>query len=100
MTLDTFFKKFDQFADAPDAVAKMRYVFSPNGATHHSLGHRPRKSVPTEPRALKGRTMVARANNIPIWLAPTGLHPLLNPLPRALPWAAMNRPFGVEECTS
>lgn len=24
MTLDTFFKKFDQFADAPDAVAKMR----------------------------------------------------------------------------
>ena len=24
MTLDTFFKKFDTFADAPDAVAKMR----------------------------------------------------------------------------
>ncbi|MFM2198812.1 MAG: hypothetical protein RLZZ505_2244 [Verrucomicrobiota bacterium] len=24
MTLETFFKKFDQFADAPDAVAKMR----------------------------------------------------------------------------
>lgn len=24
MTLDTFFKKFEQFADAPDAVAKMR----------------------------------------------------------------------------
>jgi type I restriction enzyme S subunit len=24
MTLDTFFKKFDQFADAPNAVAKMR----------------------------------------------------------------------------
>jgi type I restriction enzyme S subunit len=24
MTLDTFFEKFDQFADAPDAVAKMR----------------------------------------------------------------------------
>jgi len=24
MTLETFFEKFDQFADAPDAVAKMR----------------------------------------------------------------------------
>ncbi len=24
MTLDTFFKKFEQFADAPNAVAKMR----------------------------------------------------------------------------
>ena len=25
MKLETFFEKFDQFADAPDAVAKMRY---------------------------------------------------------------------------
>ncbi len=24
MTLETFFEKFNQFADAPDAVAKMR----------------------------------------------------------------------------
>ena len=24
MKLETFFEKFDQFADAPDAVAKMR----------------------------------------------------------------------------
>jgi type I restriction enzyme, S subunit len=24
MTLETFFEKFDQFADAPDAVGKMR----------------------------------------------------------------------------
>jgi hypothetical protein len=26
MTLETFFDKFDQFADAPDAVAKMRQI--------------------------------------------------------------------------
>ena len=25
MKLETFFEKFDQFADAPDAVAKIRY---------------------------------------------------------------------------
>jgi type I restriction enzyme S subunit len=26
MTLETFFEKFDQFASAPDAVAKMRQL--------------------------------------------------------------------------
>ncbi len=34
MTLETFFKKFDLFADAPDAVAKMRELvlhFAVNG---------------------------------------------------------------------
>jgi hypothetical protein len=55
MTFDTFFKKFDQFADAPDAVAKMRHLSSPNGATHPSLGQRPRTNTPTKPQALKGR---------------------------------------------
>ena len=44
MTLDTFFEKFDTFADAPDAVAKMRNFFSTNGAFHDSLGQHPRKS--------------------------------------------------------
>jgi hypothetical protein len=55
MTLDTFFKKFDPFADAPGAVAKMRHFSSPNGAKYASLGHRPRTKAPTKPQALKGR---------------------------------------------
>ena len=29
MKLETFFEKFDQFADAPDAVAKMRGLIGP-----------------------------------------------------------------------
>jgi hypothetical protein len=37
MTLDTFFKKFDQFVDTPNAVAKMRHLSSANGATQPSL---------------------------------------------------------------
>ena len=55
MALDTFFKKFDPFADAPNAVAKMHHFSSPNGAKHASLGHRPRTNAPTKPQALKGR---------------------------------------------
>jgi hypothetical protein len=55
MTLDTFFKTFDQFAAAPDAVAKMRNFFSTNGAFHDSLGQRPRTNAPHIPQALKGR---------------------------------------------
>jgi hypothetical protein len=55
MTLDTFFKKFDQFAAAPNAVAKMRHLSSANGATHPSLGQRPRTHAPTKTQALKGR---------------------------------------------
>ena len=45
MALDTFFKKFDPFAAAPGAVAKMHHFSSPNGAKHASLGHRPGKNV-------------------------------------------------------
>jgi hypothetical protein len=55
MTLKTFFKKFDQFADASNAVAKMLHFSSPNGATHDSLGHRPRICAPHIFQALKGR---------------------------------------------
>jgi hypothetical protein len=55
MTLDTFFKKFDPFADAPNAAAKMRHLSSANSATHPSLGQRPRTHAPTKPQALKGR---------------------------------------------
>ena len=60
----------------PQAL-KGRPLFSTNGAIHASLGHRPRTNAPTKPRALKGRPMVARANDIPIWLALTGLHPFV-----------------------
>lgn len=58
MKLATFFAKFGQFADAPDAVGKMRELvlrLSANGAPHPSLGQRPRKTVPHSFPALKGR---------------------------------------------
>ena len=55
MTLDTFFKTFDQFADAPDAVAKMRNFFSTNGAFHDSLGQRPRTNARKSHQGLKAR---------------------------------------------
>ena len=75
MTLKTFFEKFDTFADAPDAVAKMREgtralpfatvecpvgalendIFSTNGAPYASPGHRPGSLIPHISQALKGR---------------------------------------------
>jgi hypothetical protein len=55
MTLDTFFKKFDPFAAAPGAVAKMHHFSSPNGAKHASLGHRPRKNALYISQAPTGR---------------------------------------------
>ena len=41
MKLETFFEKFDQFADAPDAVAKMRELVLELGGC--------RKVVPNDP---------------------------------------------------
>ena len=44
MTLESFFNKFDQFADAPDAVAKMRELvpgLSANGAAPSQPGATP-----------------------------------------------------------
>jgi len=41
MSLEAFFEKFDLFAVTPDAVAKMQ-TLSANGASHASLGQRPR----------------------------------------------------------
>ena len=55
MTRDTFFKKFEQFADAPGAVAKMRHFSSPNGAAFASPGQRPGSPAPHISQALKGR---------------------------------------------
>ncbi len=63
MTLETVFEKFDPFADASDAVAKMRGLVlgsSANGAPHTSLGQRPRKTAPHSSQAPGG---VARERN-------------------------------------
>ena len=99
MRLETFFEKFDQFADAPDAVAKMRELvldFSANGATHTSLGQRPRKTAPHSSQALKGRynrlvSDAIRVLNHGGWIAPSGLGSFVDAIPRALPWAGMGR---------
>ena len=99
MKLETFFEKFDQFVDAPDAVAKMRELvlkLSANGAPHTSLGQRPRKTAPHLFQALKGRANVSalgarRGLYSPCWIAPSGLDSFFHALPRALPWAGMGR---------
>jgi type I restriction enzyme S subunit len=49
MTLETFFKKFDTFADAPDAVVKMRELVLDLAATGRLLPHQ----TEWERRALK-----------------------------------------------
>jgi len=99
MKLETFFDKFDQFADAPNAVAKMRELvlsLSANGAPHPSLGQRPRNIVPHLSQALKGRHNasargVIRVFNPGGWDAPSGLGSFVDAIPRALPWAGMGR---------
>ena len=84
MTLETFFEKFDTFADVPNAVAKMRF-FSPIGATHTSLGQRPRNRSLTSSRALKGRSIISQTGLASEWSALSGLNSYLNIAPRALP---------------
>ena len=99
MTLETFFAKFDQFADAPDAVGKMRELvlrLSANRAPHPSLGQRPRKTAPHSSQALKGRANVLSSHAIWVlnpggWIAPSGLRSFVDAIPRALPWAGMGR---------
>ncbi len=99
MKLETFFEKFDQFTDAPGAVAKMRELvlkLSANGAPHTSLGQRPRKTVTQSDRALKGRHNAASSDAIRMlnpggWDAPSGLGSFVDGIPRALPWAGMGR---------
>ena len=99
MKQETVFEKFDQFADAPGAVAKMRELvlgFSANGAPYTSLGQRPRKTAPHSSQALKGRANGLRSVAIrfvrgAVWIAPSGLDSFFNAIPRALPWAGMGR---------
>ena len=99
MKLQTFFEKFNQFADAPDAVAKV-LVVSPNGATYDSPGQRPGTTIPPTSPALKGRANATRLDTMqPFrWVALAGLPDLMPAMgPRALPWADIARPVGAEE---
>ena len=99
MKLETFFEKFDQFADAPDAVAKMRELvlhLSANGAPHTSLGQRPRNTAPYSSKALKRRPNRSASDAMWVlnsggWFAPSGLRSFVDAIPRALPWAGMGR---------
>ena len=102
LILHTFFQKFDQFADAPNAVAKM-WEPSANGARDASLGQRPRIAPPHSSQALKGRHNASdvRARGFPVrdgWAALSGLYSFFDTKPRALPWAlpwaGMVRPVG------
>ena len=111
MTLETFFAKFAQFADAPDAVAKMRELvlrLSANGAPLRSASSQRQRRAPSQPgatpqdhrphssQALKGRANGLRSVAIrfvrgAVWIAPSGLDSFFHAIPRALPWAGMGR---------
>lgn len=99
MTLKSFFNKRDTFTAASNAVAKIRF-FNANGATHTSLGHRPRNRILTNSQALKGRFMISRTDLAREWSALSGLNSYLNITPRAMPWASMKRPVRAEETTA
>ena len=74
---------------------------SANGAPHTSLGQRPRKRVPQSSRALKGRPNSSVLDAIRMfhhggWIAPSGLLSFVGAIPRALPWAGMERRVAAE----
>ena len=81
---------------------------APMARFNHSPGHRPGKPETQTTSALKGRSKPCpnRSNGI-AWLLTSGtcgikpplqgLSMLGNLVPRALPWAAMVHPFGVDE---
>ncbi len=99
MNRETFFEKFDQFADAPDAVVKMRELvldLSADGAPHPSLGQRPRFTSRHSFQVLKGRNIAPSPDAIHMlnsigWIAPSRLCSFVDAIPRALPWAGMDR---------
>ena len=101
MTLETFFEKFDQFTDAPDAVAKMREL-SANGAPHTSLGQRPRNNGPQSSQALKGRNNppANRPRGFPVWMfwSPLqGWHGFAMPYPGRCPGLVWDAALRLEE---
>ena len=99
MTTETFFEKFEIFADAPGAANRTQGLvldYSANGALHTSLGQRPRKTVPHSFRALMGRPNAPLAHAIWVldrggWVAPSGRGSFVDATPRALPWAGVGR---------
>ncbi len=98
MTHETFFAKFDQFADAPNAVAKMR-ASSPIGAACDSPAQRAGTVTPHSSPALKGRDLTVRPSAFRalyrvLGYAPSGLDSFFDASPRALPWAGTVRPVG------
>ncbi len=98
MTLETFFAKFDLYADTPDAVAKMREP-SANGAAQASPGQRPGLPNHKTQQALKGRdkswaSVAMRVVHLAGWVALSGLGSFFDAIPRALPWAGLVRPVG------
>ncbi len=67
MKLETFFEKFDQFADAPDAVAKMLVLGGQSGVTDGlggrigdaaRRGPRHRREPPLRPRRRTHRYLI------------------------------------------
>jgi hypothetical protein len=78
---------------------------SANGAPHTSLGQRPRKTVTHLPQALKGwpNPSACRAMRIvkpAEWIALSGLGSFVDAIPRALPWAGMDRRVAASEVTT
>lgn len=70
MKLETFFEKFDQFADAPDAVAKMLVLGGQSGPTDglggrigDAVRHLPRhrREPPLRPRHRTPRYLIDHA---------------------------------------
>jgi hypothetical protein len=65
------------------------FLFRTNGAIHESLGRRPRCRDQSQIQALKGRPNRRRP-----YAAPSGLGKTCTMIPRALPWAGIDRPVG------
>lgn len=65
----------------------------PNPAQGTALG-----TCPALNQALKGRTKgrLQHMGRAKVWIAPSGLSSCAMDLPRALPWAAIESPFGAE----
>lgn len=81
MTLETFSKKFDQFADAPNAVAKMRELVLHLAVTG--------KLVPQDPNDEPAKDLIRRASPRPrVFFSP----PLLVSPLYALPYTTSQIP--------
>jgi len=90
MTLETFFEKFDLFADAPDAVAKMRELvlqLAVQGRlVERDPGDEPADKLLEQIQKSKERRRRCPARSFPAAAAPVRTHPCsvgrLDPRPR------------------